>query len=115
MPKPISVPPSLKEVLSSGEEADVEITEVRVVRDQWTPIGTVALGLGLTVVYKDDEYGQLFSIDKEVLSGSVGRILVQAEVEEINDKNAEEEAEKIVGMKVKVKCRGEKLYWYPEK
>ena len=115
MPKPIYVPPNLKEVISDGEEADVTITEVRVMHDVWTTIGTQKLALGVTVRHGQDDYGQMFSLDAEVLMGSIGRLLVKAGVKEINAKNAEEEAKKLIGMTVDVKNRGGKLYWYPTK
>ena len=113
MGKPISIPPNLKTALSSGADATVEITDVRILRDQVTQLGTTKLGIGITVVHGGEEYSQMFSLDKEVITGSIGRILVAAGIEEINSKNAAEELKKLVGMKIRVANRGGKLYWYP--
>ena len=94
---------------------DVEITNVRIVRDQWTSIGTVGLGLGIEVSYKGQEYGQLFSMDKEVLTGSIGRILVAAGIDEVDDKTPLKTFEEaLVGTGYTVKVRSGKLYWYPK-
>ena len=111
--KAISVPPTLKEALQPGEEATVEITDVRIMKDVWTSIGTQELALGINVKHDNEEYSQMFSLDAKVLTGSIGRLLVDAGIKEFNDKDIEKKAEVFVGRKVLVKNRGGKLYWYP--
>ena len=113
MPKPIYVAPPLKTVLNSGDSAEVVIKEVRIVRDQWTSIGTLTLGLGIQVEYNGELYSQLFSLDRPQLTGSIGRLLVKAGVEDTDAPDFEEKIKKLEGMTVRVVNKGGKLYWYP--
>lgn len=113
MPKAISVPPPIPKDRIPEEGTQVTITAVRVVKDQWTSIGTTKLGLGIEVDLEGDTYSQLFSMDKEVLTGSIGRILVNAGITDV-PKNADDAFFKpLVGKVITVRVRGEKLYWYP--
>ena len=113
MPKAISIPPPLNTADLPKEGAEVTITEVKEVFDQWTNIGTMKHGLALAVDYKEDEYSQLFGLDKEVLMGSIGRLLVSIGIEETNIPTFKDEIQKLVGKKVRVQMKGGKLYWYP--
>ena len=113
MPKAVSVPDGLPKNLDG--DMVVKIINVRIVRDQWTSIGTVGLGLGIEVEFNGQEYGQLFSMDKEVLTGSIGRILVAAGIEEVDgDTPLATFEEALVGSKYTVKQKSGKLYWYPK-
>jgi hypothetical protein len=113
MGKAIFVAPPLKMALSPGDTAEVTIKEVRIVRDQWTSIGTLTLGMGIQVEYGGEEYSALFSLDRSVVTGSAGRLLVAAGVTDTNDPQLEQKLQSLVGRKVKVYNRGGKLYWYP--
>ena len=114
MGKAIYVAPPLKMVLNPGEAAEVEITDVRLVKDQWTSIGTLTLGLGVTVKYGGSEYSALFSLDKQTITGSAGRLLVKAGITNTDDPQLEKKIQALKGMKVQVFNRGGKLYWYPK-
>jgi hypothetical protein len=113
MPKAISVEAPLNTAEIPKEGAEVTITAVRIVRDQWTSIGTMKLGLAMDIEYQDGEYSQLFSMDKPVLAGSIGRLLVSIGIEDTEIPNFEERLSAFVGKKVKVMLKGEKIYWYP--
>jgi hypothetical protein len=113
MGKAIFVAPPLKQAVNPGETAEVTIKEVRVVKDQWTSIGTLTLGMGIQVEYAGEEYSALFSLDRSVISGSAGRLLVKAGVQTTDDPELERKLQSLVGQKVRVQNRGGKLYWYP--
>jgi hypothetical protein len=113
MGKAIYVAPPLKQALNPGDAAEVKIKEVRIVKDQWTSIGTLTLGMGIQVEYGGEEYSALFSLDRSVISGSAGRLLVKAGINSTDDPEIEKKLQALVGMTVKVQNRGGKLYWYP--
>lgn len=113
MGKAIFVAPPLKQALQPGDMAEVKITNVRLVKDQWTSIGTLSLGLGVEVEYGGEKYSALFSLDRPLITGSAGRLLVKAGVESTDDPHLEKKIQNLIGMKVKVFNRGGKLYWYP--
>ena len=113
MPKAISIPPSLNTAEIPKEGAEVTITEVREVFSQFTSIGTCTHGLACTVEYKEDEYSQMFSLDKAILTGSIGRILVSIGTEDTDTPNFKDEIQKLVGKKIRVQPKGGKIYWYP--
>jgi len=62
----------------------------------------------------DGEYSALFSLDREVLTGSVGRLMVSIGLEEIDDTITDDTVKPLIGKKVTIQCRGGKLYWYPK-
>jgi hypothetical protein len=69
--------------------------------------------MGIQVEYGGEEYSALFSLDRSVITGSAGRLLVAAGVTDTNDPQLEQKLQTLVGRKVKVYNRGGKLYWYP--
>jgi len=115
MPKAVSVSAPVPK--DQFKEATANIISARVVRDQWTSIGTLKYGLGLEVTIndnEDDEYSALFSLDKDTLTGSVGRLLVAAGITEFELKDIDDAFfSPLVGMKATIKVRDGKLYWYP--
>lgn len=113
MPKAVSVPPPIPKELIPATGTIVTITNVRVVRDQWTSIGTLKMGLGITVDIFDGEYSQLFSLDKDVLTGSIGRMLVDVGLTEFDKNLSDDDVQVFVGKQYKLVKRGDKLYWYP--
>jgi len=115
MPKAISVAPSLPKDLIGADGVTVTITEARIVRDQWTTIGTMKYGLGLVIEFNEDEYSQLFTLDKPVLTGSAGRLMVDVGLTEYTEKISDEDVQRFVGKQYKVMNRGGKLYWYAPK
>lgn len=113
MPKAVFVPPPLNTADIPNTGATVRITDWRIIKDQWTSIGTAKLALALDVLYKNEKYSQMFSLDKAILSGSIGRILVTLG---INDTDAPDFAEKLKAITERewtVIMKGGKLYWYP--
>lgn len=113
VPKAVSVPPPIPKDLIPAGGVIATITNARVVRDQWTSIGTLKMGLGITVDVLDGEYSQLFSLDKEVLTGSIGRICVDAGLVEFGTDLSDEDVQVFVGKQYKLMKRSDKLYWYP--
>lgn len=112
-PKAINVPPPITPEIDEGVTKTVEITEARIVRDQWTSIGTLALGLGINIEFDDETYSALFSLDKEILAGSIGRILTSIDITEFDKDISDEHVAPLIGKKLKVTKKKGKLYWYP--
>jgi len=115
MPKKIlSTPPEIpKEAIKeTGEVAT--ITELRLLHDQWTNIGTQKLALGITVDVLGGEYSQMFSLDAKQITGSLGRILTDAGITELPDAPEEELFKPLIGKQYIVKNKQGKLYWYPQ-
>ena len=112
MPKAIATAPPLPKEQIGRDGKTVTVTGARIVRDQWTSIGTLKLGLGLEVELDGDEYSQLFSLDGEVITGSIGRMLVDVGLAEFDDKIADKDVQVFVSKQFKVVNRGGKLYWY---
>jgi hypothetical protein len=115
MGKAVFVSPPIPKGDIPPEGVEAEIVGVRVVRDQWTSIGTLSLGLGVEVEIGGATYSQLFSLDRQVLTGSVGRLLVAAGIEDTDTPDLDKKVKNLIGMKVKIQARGGKLYWYPRK
>lgn len=113
MPKAIYVPQPVPKELIPTEGVIAVISKARIVREQWTSIGTLKLGLGINVNVAGKEYSALFSLDREVLAGSVGRLLVAAGIENVKETIKDEDVKALVGMSVSVRQRGGKVYWYP--
>lgn len=113
MPKAINVPPSLNTAPIPKNGDKVTVKEARVIVDQHTTIGVTKLGLALTVDYKGTLFSQMFSCDKEILAGSIGRILVDLGVEDVNKDTLETVAKQIVGKQYNINLKDGKAYWYP--
>ena len=111
--KIVYVAAPLKSVLEPGQSAEVVIKEVRVVKDQYTSIGQLSFGFGITVEYNGELYSELFSLDRPVITGSAGRLLASVGIEDTEDAEFEAKLQRLVGKKVKVVNKGGKLYWYP--
>jgi len=115
VPKVVYVPPPIPKEEIGPEGAVVTVTAARIIRNQWTSIGTCKLGLGLTVELNGEEYSAMFSLDRDILTGSIGRILDDAGFEEINENVTDEDVQVLVGKHYVIRKRGGKLYWYPKK
>ena len=112
-PKAVSVPPPIPKELIPAAGTIATITSARIVRDQWTSIGTMKYGLGITVDLLDGEYSALFTLDKPVLTGSIGRMLVDVGLTEFGEDISDEDVQAFVGKQYKLVKRADKLYWYP--
>jgi len=112
LPKVVSIPPPLNTADIPAGGAKIKVTDVRLVKDQWTSIGTCAFGLGLTVEYNGVTYGQMFSLDRPTLTGSIGRILMSVGIDEVNTNDPLEKFKPLVDKEFVVAKKGGKLYWY---
>ena len=112
-PKAVSVPPPIPKEIIPATGTLATITNARVVHDQWTSIGTLKMGLGITVNVLDGEYSALFSLDKDILTGSIGRMCVDVGLAEFGDDLSDEDVQVFVGKQYKLMKRSDKLYWYP--
>lgn len=112
MPKAIAVAPPIPKELVPADGLNVVVAGARIVRNQWTSIGTMKYGLGLTVEALDDEYSALFTLDKPVLTGSIGRLMVDAGIPEFDENISDEDVQVFVGKTYLVRKRADKLYWY---
>jgi len=113
MPKAISIAPPLNTIDISKGGITVTIKDFRLASNVWTSIGTQKQALGLTVEYEGKEYSQLFSLDREVLSGSIGRILVSIGIEDTSTDDFGEKLKALIGKQFRVVQKGGKIYWYP--
>ena len=113
MPKAISIPPPVNTANVGSAGARAIVTDARVLIDQKTQIGTTKLGIGLTVKINGTLFSQMFSLDKDEIAGSAGRVLTSVGIEEINVKNAAELIKKLIGKEFTVSNKGGKIYWYP--
>lgn len=113
MPKAVFIAPPLNTATIPDKGAEVTITSARLATNVWTTIGTQKLALGLEVQYDGKVYSQLFSLDKAVLTGSIGRILVSQGIEDTEESDFEAKIQRLVGKVFKVVMKGGKLYWYP--
>lgn len=112
MPKAIAVAPPIPKELVPAEGLTVTVSGARIVRDQWTSIGTMKYGLGLTLEALGDEYSALFTLDKPVLTGSIGRMLVDVGIIDFDENISDEDVAVFVGRHYLVRKRADKLYWY---
>jgi len=112
MPTAIAVAPPIPKELVPAEGLTVTVTGARIVRDQWTSIGTMKYGLGLTLEVFEDEYSALFTLDKPVLTGSIGRLMVDAGIPEFDEHISDDDVQGFVGKTYVVRKRADKLYWY---
>jgi len=113
MVKILAIPEPIPKELIPREGKTATIAGVRLVRDQFTSIGTVSLGLGLTVNIDGDEYSHLFSLDREVITGSIGRLLASIGMTDLPANPKEDDFKLLVGKRVRIVNRGGRLYWYP--
>lgn len=113
MPKAISVPAPIPKEIVPASGVVATVLKARIVRDQYTSIGNMKFGLGLTVDVLDGEYSQLFSLDKDPLTGSIGRMLVAVGMNEIDEKAEDKDVQVFVGKQFTIRKRSDKLYWYP--
>jgi len=113
MGKVISVPPPIPKADITSEGTQVKIVEARIAHDVYTQLGQVKTALGLVVEIDENEYSHLFGLDKDPITGSVGRLLVSVGIEDTEDPNLEEKVKALVGTEPKIYNRGGKLYWYP--
>jgi len=113
MPKAIFVAPPLNTATIPPQGAEVTVKSVRIATNVWTSIGTQKKALGLEVELNGRVYSQLFSLDRDILTGSIGRILVSLGIEDTEEEHFEAKIQAMVGKVYKVVLKGGKLYWYP--
>lgn len=113
MPKAINVPPPVNTAVLNASGSKATITEARPLINQTTQIGTTKLGIGITVDIDGKLFSQMFSLDKDEIAGSAGRVLIGAGIDEVNKQNIDKVCEQLVGKQYTVVTRGGKAYWYP--
>jgi hypothetical protein len=115
--KILELPPSIDKSLISPSGTEILITKAYIETDIHTQLGTVAKALMLNVKIGESgkEGYQMFSIPSDKpMSGSGARILKRflpriTDTDQLNEATLKE----LVGKKVVVKNRMDKLYWYP--
>lgn len=113
MPKAIFVPASLNQADIPNSGGLVKILSYRMVKNQWTSIGTAKLAIAMEVEYKKEKFSQMFSLDKEVLTGSIGRILTTLGITDTDAPDFEEKLKAITTREWTVIPKAGKVYWYP--
>ncbi|MEM2591564.1 MAG: hypothetical protein QXI60_03165 [Thermofilaceae archaeon] len=103
-------PPPLPK--SEIRDETLEIVDAALVRGVRTSIGLVEFGVLVSFKFGDEVYSQLFSLDKEMIGGSIGRILAAAGFTDTDELN-EESVKRLRGLRVRVVNRGGRLFFYP--
>ena len=108
----VDVPESIPKKMISTSGSKVKITAAKVEKDVRTQMGVTRLALFVNVAIDGEkgEYSHMFSLDKEPVAGSAGRVLSRAKfknVSELNDKTIQ----KLIGMEFTVTNKMDKLYW----
>jgi hypothetical protein len=114
MPQILNIPPSVpkESVSNSGSKFTIEKAEVK--ENVQTSQGKISKALTIEgkLEGQKDTYSYLFSIDKDAIAGSVGRILARFGFTDTDQLKPTALKEKLSGKEVTVKRRGDKLYWY---
>jgi len=113
--KILAVPPPIPKEIIEKTGTKAKIVEARIARNLYTSLGNVKVALALTVEIHGDQYSHLFSLDRDLITGSVGRLLGSIGIEEFDpdDPKTEELVKKLEGKEVIIMNKGNKLYWYP--
>ena len=112
MGKIIITPEAIPKEIIPREGVTAVIKSARIARNVYTSIGQMRLGLGITVDINGKEYSAIFSLDKEVITGSAARLLVLAGISAVGDDIEDKHVQGLVGKKVRIVNKGGKLYWY---
>lgn len=107
-----NVLPALDKDKISSQGTEVEIDHAQVKENVQTSMGKIskALTVECHIAGNKDKYSYLFSIDKDPVVGSIGRILAKTGIKHINELDGKA-LKKLEGMKIIVKNKGGKLYW----
>lgn len=105
-------PPLDKDLINSNGTTIV-IKGAQLKNDIQTQMGKInqALTIDCSIKGNNDLYSYLFSLDKDVITGSVGRIISKTGVKHIKELDTKALA-KLKGLEVLVKNKAGKLYWY---
>jgi len=112
MPKVVNVPPPIPKDAISRNGTAVTIKSARIAENLYTALGRVGKALAVTVTIEgvDGEFSYIWSLDREVITGSAGRILAGigvTDTESITDTHLK----KLLGKKFTVTNKAGKLYW----
>jgi hypothetical protein len=113
MPKIAAYPPLLPKDLVTREGVTVKVKKAELRENVQTSIGIISKALVLYLDVGGEEYSYLFSLDREVIAGSAGRLIASIAGVDDTSKLTAEALKKFNGKTVKVVKRGDKLYWYP--
>ena len=114
MPQILNIPPSIpkEKVETSGTKFKISKCEKK--ENVQTSMGKIATALTIEGQLAGDKetYSYIFSIDKDQIAGSVGRLLSRYGFTDTDKLTPVALKEKLVGQEVVIKRRNDKLYWY---
>ena len=114
MPEILNIPPSIpkEKVDTNGSKFVVSKAEKK--DNVQTSQGKISHALTIEGHLANDKdlYSYLFSIDKDQIAGSVGRILSRFGFSNTDDLTPANLTKKLVGQELTIKRRNDKLYWY---
>lgn len=113
MGKVLAYAPILPKEMVPREGIEVTIKKAEIRENVQTSVGMIAKALVLTVNLGGEDYSYLFTLDREVIGGSAGRLLAKIAGVDDTSKITAEALRKFANKKVRVVNRGGKLYWYP--
>ena len=114
MPQILNIPPSIPKEKVDQSGTKFHITKAETKDDVQTSMGKISHALTIEGNLPNDKetYSYLFSIDKDQIAGSVGRLLSRFGFTDTAKLTPAALKEKLVGQDVTIKRRNDKLYWY---
>ncbi len=112
MVKVISVSEPIPKEIIPKEGKTATIKTARIVRNLYTSIGQMKLGLAIEVDIDGKTYSALFSLDRDIITGSAGRLLSLIGITEVDNTIEDKHVQGLVGKKVRIVNKAGKLYWY---
>jgi hypothetical protein len=114
MPQILNIPPAVQKDAVSTSGSKFLISKAEVKENVQTSQGKIAKALTIegNLDASKETTSYLFSIDKDQIAGSVGRILSRFGFTDTEQLTAADLKKKLVGQTLTVKRRGDKLYWY---
>jgi len=113
MPKVLDVPPLLDKSLITPSGEQVKITNATIRTGVQTSMGVISKALAIEVDFAGEKYSYLFSLDRETIGGSAGRLISKLCNVKDTDQLTDAVLRRMVGKVVTVRNRAGKLYWYP--
>jgi len=109
----VEVPPPVDKSKIERDGTEVTITKAYIGENIYTSIGRANKALLLRCKIEDDptEYSYMFSLDRDVITGSCGRILAKARIKHVSE-ITDTVLKRLEGKTFMVINRAGKLYWY---
>lgn len=111
----LNIPPSVPKDLVDGSGTKFKFTKAERKENVQTQLGKLSIALTVEGNLGNDSnntYSYIFGLDKDQISGSVGRILSRFGFTDTDKVTNAALKEKLVGQTATIKKRGDKLYWY---